>query len=325
MRRIWVIGVVAAATVIAGNEQMLAQSADNGMFNLSRAGVSVAPMEWPVYVAEAKGFFAKHHLAVRSSVISPSTITGSLIGGAVDVGLIPAYQLVLAVQKGANLVAFGQGLDPAPYYLMVPPSIKTFADLKGKTIAAATPRDVYTIVLQDILRKGGLDPDKDVHFLYGNNSNQRMAALLNGAIQAALQIPPETGVLEDKGFHSLAFFPDYYKKLTLSLRAVRKDWAEKNADHMRTYMRALAEASAWIDDPANKQEAIDILVKATKTNQRGAEEAYKVLVEQIHNFPENACIQPEGMALLISKLEQMGDVNGNPPVTKFIDQQWCVK
>jgi ABC-type nitrate/sulfonate/bicarbonate transport system substrate-binding protein len=324
MKRISVIGVVAAA-VMAGNVPALAQSANNGMFNLSLAGVSLAPVEWPVYVADAKGFFAKQHLTVKYAVISPSNITGSLIGGAVDIGLIPAYQLVLAVQKGADLVAFGQGLDPSPYYLMVPASIKTFADLKGKTIAAATPRDVYTIVLQDILRKGGLDPDKDVHFLYGNNSNQRTAALLNGAIQAALQIPPETGLLEDKGFHSLAFFPDYYKKLTLSLRAVRRDWAEKNADQMRAYMRALAEASAWIDDPANKQEAIDILVKATKTNQRGAEEAYNVLVEQIHNFPKDACIQPEGMTLLISKLEQMGDVHGNPPVTKFIDQQWCAK
>jgi hypothetical protein len=31
------------------------------------------------------------------------------------------------------------------------------------------------------------------------------------------------------------------------------------------------------------------------------------------------------MALLISKLQQMGDVQGNPPVTKFIDLQWCAK
>lgn len=324
MRRTFLIGTAAVA-LLAPHQHAGAQQADKDIYTMSRAAVSRAPADWPVFVAEQKGFFAREKVKVDSVYVSPANITGSLIGGAFDVALIPAYQLVLSVQKGAGLVAVGQGLDPAPYFLMVPASVKTFADLKGKTIAAATPGDVYTQVLRDVLRKGGLDPDKDVTFVYGNNSNQRMAALLNGAISAGLQLPPETGMLADRGFHSLAFFPDYYKRLTLSLIAVRRDWVAKNPDHLRSYLRAIAAANVWLDDPPNRQEATAILMKNTHTSEKAAAEAYRVFVREIGNYPKDACIQPEGMEVLISKLEQSGDVHDKPPVTKFIDRQWCPK
>jgi NitT/TauT family transport system substrate-binding protein len=325
MKRTILIAFITAGALLAGPEYAISQEAGKDIVTLSRASVSRAPADWGVFVADAKGFFARQNLKVNQSIISPANMTGSLIGGAIDIALVPAYGLVLAVQKGADIVAVGQGLDPAPYFLMVPASVKTFADLKGKTIAAATPGDVYTYVLKEVLRKGGLDPDKDVHFLYGNNSNQRMAALLNGAISAGLQLPPETGMLAEKGFHSLAFFPDYYKRLTLSLVGVRRDWATKNADHLRAYLRAIADANKWLNDPANKQEAIDILMKNTNTDEKAASEAYRIFVQQIGNYPDDACIQPEGMQVLISKLEQSGDVQGNPPVSKFIDREWCPK
>lgn len=324
MTRAWVISIAVAA-LVAGSGQAFSQSNNGGVYTFKRATISRAPAEWPLFVADAKGFFAKEKIAVKTSLISPSNMTGALIGGAIDIALDPAYQLVLAVQKGADLVAIGQGLDPAPYFLMVPNSIKTFADLKGKTIAAATPGDVYTFVLKDVLRKGGLDPDKDVKWLFGNNSNQRMAALLNGAISAGLQLPPQTGMLSERGFHSLAFFPDYIHKLTLSTVAVRKSWAEKNADHVRAYLRAIAAANQWLNDPANKAEAIKILEKGTNADQKAATEAYEVFVVKIKNFPDNACVQPEGFKNLISMLEKTGDVKGNPPVSKFIDTEWCPK
>jgi ABC-type nitrate/sulfonate/bicarbonate transport system substrate-binding protein len=324
MRRTLLIGVAVIASV-AGYARASAQEAGKDIYTMSRAAISRAPADWPVFVAEQKGFFADEKLKVDNLYVSPANITGSLIGGAFDVALVPAYQLVLSVQKGAGIVAVGQGLDPAPYFLMVPATIKTFADLKGKTIAAATRGDVYTYVLRDVLRKGGLDPDKDVTFIYGNNSNQRMAALLNGAISAGLQLPPETGMLADRGFHSLAFFPDYYRRLTLSLIAARRDWVANNADHLRAYLRAIAAANVWLDSPANRQEATAILMKNTHTSETAAAEAYRVFVQEIGNYPKDACIQPEGMEVLISKLEQSGDVHGKPPATKFIDRQWCPK
>jgi ABC-type nitrate/sulfonate/bicarbonate transport system substrate-binding protein len=324
MMRVSIRLALAAGLAVTLGSGAFAQSA-NGITTITRASMSRTSNEWPLFVATHKGFFDREKIAVKTSVISPATITSSLIGGAVEIGFIPAYQLVLSVEKGANVVAIGQGLDPAPYFLMVPASIKTIADLKGKTVAAATPRDVYTVVLREVLKKGGLDPDKDVKFFYGSNSNQRFAALLGGAAAAGLLVPPQTGQLEEKGFHSLAFLPDLYPKLTLSLTAVRRDWAEKNSDVLRRFMRAISAANTWLNDPKNKQEAIDILVKENAANEKSAAEAYDLFVVKTANYPNDACIKTEGMEVLLQMLEQMGDVKGKPSVSKFVDKQWCPK
>jgi NitT/TauT family transport system substrate-binding protein len=324
MRRVWLSLLLAAACIAAASQAALAQPASD-VVTITRASMSRTSNEWPLFVAAHKGFFAREKIAVKTSVISPAAITSSLIGGAVEIGFIPAYQLVLSVEKGANVVAIGQGLDPAPYFLMAPAAIKTIADLKGKTVAAATPRDVYTTVLREVLQKGGLNPDKDVKFFYGSNSNQRFAALLGGAASAGLLVPPQTGQLEEKGFHSLAFLPDLYPKLTLSLTAVRRDWAEKNSDVLRRFMRAISAANTWLNNPANRKEAIDILVKENAADEKSAAEAYDLFVVKTANYPNDGCIKTEGMEVLLKMLEQMGDVSGKPPLTKFVDKQWCPK
>jgi hypothetical protein len=90
-------------------------------------------------------------------------------------------------------------------------------------------------------------------------------------------------------------------------------------------MRAISAANIWLNDPANKAEAITILQQRTKANETAAAEAYDVFVVKIKNFPNNGCIQPEGMTNLVSMLGKIGDLTGNPPVSKFIDTQWCPK
>ena len=83
--------------------------------------------------------------------------------------------------------------------------------------ALADAGDVYTEATKEIIRKGGLDPEKDINFRYGGNSNQRMAALVAGAVDAVPLIPPQDRMMTDQGFNSLAYYPDYFPNLTLSL------------------------------------------------------------------------------------------------------------
>jgi hypothetical protein len=90
-------------------------------------------------------------------------------------------------------------------------------------------------------------------------------------------------------------------------------------------MRAISAANTWLNDPKNKQEAIDILVKENAANEKSAAEAYDLFVVKTANYPNDACIKTEGMEVLLQMLEQMGDVKGKPSVSKFVDKQWCPK
>jgi NitT/TauT family transport system substrate-binding protein len=303
----------------------LAQAQTKPLTTITRGTVSTTAAEWPDVVAKRKGFYEKEGLKVEQAMISPTTITSSLIGGSIQIGFINGAAMVQAIEAGADLVAFGQGMDPAPYTLMAKKEIKTIADLKGKTISLADEGDVYTVATKEILRKGGLDPDKDINFRYGGNSNQRMAALVAGAVDGVPLIPPQDRMMTDQGFTALAYYPDHYPNLTLSLSAVTRAWATKNPEIMKSFMRAQASAIAWLYDVANKAEAIDLLMKETNADRAAAEQAYDVFLVKMKIFPPNGCIQTKGMQVMVDILSSINKAVKGGPADRFVDTQWCVK
>jgi ABC-type nitrate/sulfonate/bicarbonate transport system substrate-binding protein len=302
----------------------LAQSANPNLKVITRGTVSTTAVEWPDMVARKKGFYEKEGLKVEQALISPTTITSSLIGGSIQVGFINASQLVIADEAGADLLAIGQGADPSPYSLVTARSIKTLADLKGKMISLSEPGDVYAVATKEILKKAGLDPETDVNIRYGGNSNQRMAALIAGAVDAVPVVPPQDSLLTSQGFNTVAFYPDYYPNLALSVTAVTRSWAASNPDTVKAFMRAQAGAIAWLYDPANKDEALKVLMEETKSDLPSAAHSYDVYLTKLHIFPMNGCVQPKGFEVMLNILSKVNKtVKDNEPIGKFIDTQWC--
>ena len=315
---------IALATMLLTSSLAAAQGAAPALKTFIRGTVSTTAVEWPDIIARQKGFYAKEGLKIDQALISPTTITPSLIGGSIQFGFINASSMILADVSGADLVAVGKGADPSPYTLVAGKGIKTLAELKGRTISLSEPGDAYAEATKEILRKAGLDPDKDVVLRYGGNSNQRMAALVAGAVDAVPLVPPQDSMLIDQGFHGLAFYPDYFPNLALSTTAVSRAWAARNSDTIKGYLRAQSIGIKWLYDPANKDEAIRILMDETKSDLRAAESAYAIYVTKMRLYPENACVEAKGFRSLLDVLAKINAaVAPNTPVEKFIDTQWC--
>jgi NitT/TauT family transport system substrate-binding protein len=312
--------VLAAASVPPAR----AQTGNPNPKVITRGTVSTTAVEWPDIVARRKGFYEKEGLKVEQALISPTTITPSLIGGSIQIGFINASQLVIAVEAGADLVAIGKGADPSPYSLMAARSVKTLADLKGKTISLAEQGDAYAEATREILRKAGLTPDVDVNIRYGGNSNQRMAALMAGAVDAVPVVPPQDRMLLDQGFNAVAFYPDYYPHLALSVTAVTRAWAKSNPETVKAFMRAQAAAIGWLYDPANKDEALKLLIDETKADLPSAAESYDVYLTKLHMFPPNGCVETKGIEVLIGIVSKINKtVKAGEPASKYVDTEWC--
>jgi ABC-type nitrate/sulfonate/bicarbonate transport system substrate-binding protein len=279
---------------------------------------------WPNYVASAEGLYAKQNLEVENIASDPNVLISALLGGSVEVAYADSTQLMLALEKGANIVAVGLQTDRNPYKLMASPGIKTLADLKGKKVGVASAIDIYTYVVKEVLKKGGLDPDKDVEFIVGGGQNQRLAAIQSNAVQAGWFTPPADARLTAQGYVALAFAPDYYPNLTLSATSVRKDWAAAHPDAMKRFLRAQSDAVKWLYNPANKAKAIQVLVDQTGGTTADATEAYGYYIGK-KVWPENACVQKPGLANVVKILRVTGQVKtlNEGDVSKFADAEWC--
>jgi ABC-type nitrate/sulfonate/bicarbonate transport system substrate-binding protein len=292
---------------------------------LQRGGITPTSAQWPHYIAEARGLYAAEALSVDTSQLDPASTINALIGGSVDVSFADATRMVLAIDRGADLVAVGTGQDRTTYMLIAPADIKSIAELKGKKIAAVAAADAYTTVIKQILARGGLDPETDVEFIYGGSSAQRATALTTGAIQAGLVPVPQNQEMLNQGFNSLAFTPDYYPDLTLSTTVVRRSWAQQNGDVVRRYLRAQAAASTWLNDPANRDEAIQILAQATRTSPEASGYAYDQTIVRTLSFPNDACVRRPGMESLLKILSEQGQLTTltAADADRVIDTEWC--
>jgi ABC-type nitrate/sulfonate/bicarbonate transport system substrate-binding protein len=115
-----------------------------------------------------------------------------------------------------------------------------------------------------------------------------MAAIIAGAVDAVPVVPPQDQVLRDQGFNAVAYYPDYFPNLTLSTTAVTRAWAAANPD---VFMRAQAAAIAWLYDPANKDEALKLLMEETKADLAAAKHGYDVYITKMHMFPKDGCVE----------------------------------
>src|SRR5437879_11981910 len=117
---------------------------------------SAGSSNWPIFVEQEKGLFARH--GVEAGLIAaPSSATqlASLIEGRIEIAMT-AMDNVVAYEEG-DVFAFLGVTNGGRLNLMVAPTVKSYADLRGRTLAVDAPSTGYTLVLMGMLLSGGLD------------------------------------------------------------------------------------------------------------------------------------------------------------------------
>jgi NitT/TauT family transport system substrate-binding protein len=95
------------------------------------------------------------------------------------------------------------------FELISQPQIKSVQDLKGKIIGISSRGGSNDLMMQIILQKNGLAPNKDVTTIIVGAQEETVIALRTGRIAAALLTPPRNFMLQRDGFNRLAYSGDY--------------------------------------------------------------------------------------------------------------------
>jgi ABC-type nitrate/sulfonate/bicarbonate transport system substrate-binding protein len=94
---------------------------------------------------------------------------------------------------------------------------------------------------------------------------------------------------------------------------LNKDWAAKNKDAAIGVTKALQKAAAWINDPKNKQKAIDILAAYTKVPADICAGSYAFIVEDQKAIGNGLQVPAAGLENII-KIDQA--IGANPASSK---------
>jgi len=262
---------------------------------------------WPVWVAQEKGLFAKNGIDVKITPTPNSVFQlTNLIGGKFDIAMTAIDNLVAYREgqgeepvPGPDLIAF-MGGDNGFLRLVSIPEVKGYSELKGKTVSVDARTTGYAFVLFEMLEKGGLALDKDYTVVRAGGVLQRFQALMKKEHAATLLLSPFEVPAQAAGFHKLGDATAVLGAYQGLVGGARKSWADANRDAVVGYIRAFSQAVDWLYDPANKAEALAILRKnLPNVDEKGAEASYRILLSPAEGFQKKARIDLEGVRTVL--------------------------
>ena len=87
---------------------------------------------------------------------------------------------------------------------------------------------------------------------------------------------------------------------------VQRAWARANGPTLVRLLRALLEATAWLYDPAHRDEAVAILAARFKTSPEIGAQTYDLAVTRLQAFPRDGEISPAGMTAVLETMAELG-------------------
>jgi NitT/TauT family transport system substrate-binding protein len=273
---------------------------------------------WPELIALDQGFFADEGLQVdlvyvQSSAALVQQLAGGSLGIATQTGLADPLR---AVGMGAPVAVVRIDVQAPPYDLVAKPGITNMKDLKGKVISLGGPKDITRIYVERMLAPNGVNPG-DFDMVFAGATTARASALLAGAVDAAILLPPFNFQAVAKGFNSLGLTVDYVKDLPFSGTAVNVAWANANKATLEKLLRAKNKSIAWFEDEQNRAGALRILKTASSLSQDDVEKAYTFFHDG-HFFEPTGKVSRSKLNALAKAMESLGDLPGALDVDKVV-------
>jgi ABC-type nitrate/sulfonate/bicarbonate transport system substrate-binding protein len=295
------IALAIAALVAAGP----ARAADS--VTIGTVGSASANL-WPMFIGLEKGFFAEQNVKIDLVYVpSSAQMIQQLTSGSLDItmstGLVDPIR---AIDKGSPIAIVRLEAQSPPYALVAKPAIRSLAELKGRTISLGGPKDITRIYVERMLAPSGVKPG-EFDMVFAGATSARAQALLSGAVDAAILLPPFNFQAVAQGFNELGRTVDFAPELPFSGTVVNLGWAKAHQDLLTRVLAAHAKSIAWFDDEANRAEAVRMMVTASKLKPEEVEKSYDFF-RKGKFFEPTGRVSRKKIDALVDALVGLGDI-----------------
>lgn len=212
--------------------------------------------------ANDEGYFAEEGIEVDlRAMAGGAEIIPALQSGTVQFGISDAMGLINARNQGieieyATFNASQEAASPIHSVVVADDTIKSAADLEGKTVATNSTFNTDWIMMRKWLEKGGADLDS-INFVEMSFPDQ-LAALRAGTIDAAGMLEPFVTTAKNEDLIVIGdYFTDVESPVSVSGVLVMSDYAQENPEIVAGFVRAIERAvDDFNADPATAREVI---------------------------------------------------------------------
>lgn len=258
---------------------------------------------WLHAIAEDQGFYESRGLEIQELVASTSpALLQAVSSGSVEAGVSVADLAMRAIDQNAPIVISGAILGRSILRFVGGTGVETAADIAGRPVTAGGVQGGTANLLRYLMNEAGTD-GTGAQLVAMANSRDRIVALQNGQVAGSLLIAPFDSMAEREGMKVLGDYEEDYLQTPLILNT---SWAEANRETAVALTQATREAADWIYDPANKDEAIDILAAYTNVDRELCAQSYAFIVETQQAIGKGLEVTPASLENLLKISDAVG-------------------
>ena len=269
----------------------------------------------PQYVAIQEGYFAEEGIDLNlvTGFGADKTMTAVLSGEA-DIGFMGAEATIYAYAEGAkdSVVNFAQLTQRAGNFLVAREEDPDFSwqDLKGKKVLGGRKGGMPEMVFEYILRKNGLDPQKDLTIDQSIDFGSTAAAFTGDtSADFTVEFEPSATALEKEGagyvVASLGVDSGYVPYTSYSAKT---SYMEKNPEIIQKFTNALQKGMEYVQSHTPEEIAEVIAPQFAETDLDTVTAIVKRYYDQ-DTWKSNLIFEKESFELLEDILEDSGELS----------------
>ena len=269
----------------------------------------------PQYVAIEEGYFAEEglDLTLVTGFGADKTMT-AVISGEADIGFMGAEASIYAYQEGATdpVVNFAQLTQRAGNFLVAREEMPDFTwdDLRDKRVLGGRKGGMPEMVFEYILKKNGIDPQKDLTIDQSIDFGSTAAAFTGDDSAAyTVEFEPSATILEKEGagyvVASLGEASGYVPYTSYSAKA---SYMKENPEIIQKFTNALQKGMDYVQIHTPEEIAEVIAPQFKETDIETITTIVKRYYDQ-DTWKENLIFEKDSFELLQDILEDAGELS----------------
>jgi ABC-type nitrate/sulfonate/bicarbonate transport system substrate-binding protein len=257
--------------ICIGTSSWAAQSG-NEKIVFSIPSRSIAAVD--LYIAKERGFFREEGLDVDIVQIRGNVAIAAALSGQVQATNGIGTVIRALERSDLPLKILTVSLKRNLFWLVARQGITSVSQLKGKILGTTTFGGSQHTAATRLIRKGGVDPDKDLTVVVAGDVPAQLQSLISGAIDVAALSPPTVILARDK-FHMNILGSAMEDVANLQNgTAVTEKLLRDNRGLLKRILRARAKANRYFWE--NESGTSEVLAKFQNVDNAVARESYRL-------------------------------------------------
>lgn len=285
----------------------------------------------PQYVAIEEGYFEEEGLKIDLvNGFGADKVMTAVISGEADIGFMGAEASVYAYQEGATdpVVNFAQLTQRAGNFLVAREEMPDFqwSDLKGKKVLGGRKGGMPEMVFEYILRKNGIDPQKDLTIDQSIDFGSTAAAFTgDDSAEFTVEFEPSATALEQEGagyvVASLGVDSGYVPYTSYSAKT---SYMEEHPEVIQKFTNGLQKGMEYVQTHTPAEIAAVIAPQFPETDLETITTIVTRYYEQ-DTWKENLVFEKESFELLQDILEESGELKERVDYNKLVTTAYAQK